>query len=500
MISLTEQNRLKANKLSNIINSLLFGLCLLLANIHNTWTEAIIFGTAFLLIPLFISKTAPQARITASIFAISFMGFSGLLIHQMQGMIEMHFSIFVLLAFLVVFKDWVSNVVGAVTIATHHMSFYFLQSEGAPVFVFPPEHLMFSMVFIHAAYVIVETSVLIYVGHNSKKDELISNHLIERINNITKEDGNLNLDGEQNSEQFKNVQIVQNFNNMISNFKNVVAQTKSLSLLVHDEIQKLNDFKNTLNDSFQQKSDEISLVASSTEEMTATIKEISENANEINESTNKARASTVKSQEKIHENNESVSQLGETLKETNQKITSLSNSCHDITKLLKVVSEISEQTNLLALNAAIESARAGEAGRGFAVVADEVRNLATRTHKSTEEISAFVDRLLADSGDSVNKMDESLVQIEESLKLSKESLEAMGEVSNIIELVNDEANKVAASTEEQNIASVEIARNSSNVKELIDTEFSLLQDTNTIIENLETSFAELDKMLSKINT
>jgi methyl-accepting chemotaxis protein len=500
MVSLTEQNKSKANKLSNIINMLLFGLCLSLASFNNTWTETFIFGTLFFTLPFIFTKIAPMSRLTGSVFALSFMGFSGLLIHQMQGMIEIHFSIFVLLAFLTVFKDWVANVVGALTIAIHHMSFYFLQVNDYPVFVFPPEHLMFSMVFIHAAYVIVETAVLVYVGFNSKKDELISNHLIERISNITKDGETLNLEDHQNSNEFKNVYVVQNFNNMIDNFKRVVSQTKSLSTLVHNEIQKLNEFKNTLNESFQQKSDEISLVASSTEEMTATIQEISENANEINESSNKARASTVKSQEKIHENNESVSKLGETLKETNQKITSLSNSCHDITKLLKVVSEISEQTNLLALNAAIESARAGEAGRGFAVVADEVRNLATRTHKSTEEISTFVDRLLADSGDSVTKMDESLVQIEHSLKLSKESLEAMGEVSNIIELVNDEANKVAASTEEQNITSVEIARNSSNVKDLIDTEFSLLQDTNTIIDNLETSFEELDKMLSKINT
>ncbi len=60
----------------------------------------------------------------------------------------------------------------------------------------------------------------------------------------------------------------------------------------------------------------------------------------------------------------------------------------------------------------------------------------------------------------------------------------MSTVSNIIESVNEEANKVASSTEEQNIASVEIARNSSNVKELIDSEFSTLRDTNAIIETL----------------
>ncbi len=65
----------------------------------------------------------------------------------------------------------------------------------------------------------------------------------------------------------------------------------------------------------------------------------------------------------------------------------------EVRGITRVIEELSAQTDLLALNAAIEAARAGEHGRGFTVVAGEVRRLANQSSESARQISALIARI-----------------------------------------------------------------------------------------------------------
>ncbi|NLG32574.1 MAG: hypothetical protein GX550_03550, partial [Syntrophomonadaceae bacterium] len=64
-----------------------------------------------------------------------------------------------------------------------------------------------------------------------------------------------------------------------------------------------------------------------------------------------------------------------------------------IDSILLKVKNISDQTKMLGLNAAIEAARAGETGRGFAVVAGEVRKLSEESMNTVNEIKKFVGQI-----------------------------------------------------------------------------------------------------------
>ena len=122
---------------------------------------------------------------------------------------------------------------------------------------------------------------------------------------------------------------------------------------------------------------------------------------------------------------------------TNNTISKLGNSSSEIGQVIKVITSIAEQTNLLALNATIEAARAGEAGKGFAVVANEVKELANQTAHATEDIRKRIQDIQAETGSAV---------------------EDIGKIASIINQINDIANTIASSVEEQTATTSEISR------------------------------------------
>ncbi|MDH5581769.1 MAG: methyl-accepting chemotaxis protein [Bdellovibrionales bacterium] len=123
--------------------------------------------------------------------------------------------------------------------------------------------------------------------------------------------------------------------------------------------------------------------------------------------------------------------------ETNDIISNLGDSSMDIGNVIKVISSIAQQTNLLALNATIEAARAGEAGKGFAVVANEVKELAKQTARATNDITDKIENIQGDS---------------------RSAVQAIKDITEAIDKVNQYASNIAASVEEQASTTNEVTR------------------------------------------
>ncbi len=204
-------------------------------------------------------------------------------------------------------------------------------------------------------------------------------------------------------------------------------------------------------------------VATATEEMTSSIKEIARNANEA------ARVAT---------------SAVRTAEITTATVAKLGDSSAEIGQVIMVITSIAQQTNLLALNATIEAARAGEAGKGFAVVANEVKELAKETAKATKDISQKIEAIQGDT---------------------KGAVEAIGQISGIINEINDISNTIATAVEEQTATTNEIARNvqeaahgGSQVAENIVAVAQAARSTTQGATDTQTASGELARMAAEL--
>ncbi len=128
------------------------------------------------------------------------------------------------------------------------------------------------------------------------------------------------------------------------------------------------------------------------EEITATVTEIAIQSKQISESSSNAKTFSEDISKFAGESNERM-------RDMLQSMEAIKEASNDISRIIKVIDEISFQTNILSLNASVEAARAGQEGKGFAVVAEEVRNLAGRSAKAAKEteelIQGTINRVIA---------------------------------------------------------------------------------------------------------
>jgi methyl-accepting chemotaxis protein len=134
-----------------------------LAPWYDTWAEALVIGLPAAIIPAWLVAGSAGTLVTRCSIAASLVILTALQVHQSHGLLEIHFGFFVLLAFLLFYRDWVPLVVAAGLTAVHHLVMDYLQRAGAPVWVFA-DNTGFGIVLVHADYVVFETVLLIWMA------------------------------------------------------------------------------------------------------------------------------------------------------------------------------------------------------------------------------------------------------------------------------------------------------------------------------------------------
>jgi methyl-accepting chemotaxis protein len=363
------QQRARADKLMLGVVWGLVVLSLALAPWHDTWTWALMISVPLALIVTAVAIMAPGALVTRLCIAASFMIFCALNIHQAAGMIELHFGIFVLLAFLLCYRDWRPIVLGATVAAVHHLSFNYFQQLGFGVMCFT--HPGLAIVVAHASYVVAETAVLSLVANWLYREGLQAAELENTVREVASGSGiNLSHRAQAQSNAGKALQALLA---KLHETMNIVAQSARTTQQSSNEIANGNQELAVRTDAQEQS---LAETTRSVDSLTRTVKQNASVAYE-------ARALVASASDIATRGGEAVSQVVVTMSEINSSAKKISN-------IISVIDDIAFQTNLLALNAAVEAARAGDQGRGFAVVAAEVRQLAQRSTDAARQIKTLI--------------------------------------------------------------------------------------------------------------
>ncbi|WP_162899934.1 methyl-accepting chemotaxis protein [Halomonas sp. JS92-SW72] len=364
---------------------LLLVLCLTLGFTNGTWPLAL--GVAVVILPpiALLQWRLPGHPANGFAKAFLYMALAALLIEQSGGLIEAHFSIFIMLSALILYSDWRVIAVGAGVIALHHALFTWLQALGlASLYAGLGEHeehagaALLVCLLQHGGAVVAQALILGYLSlvlRGQLQDGL-------RVAAFAARAGQGRLDDVFTRRDLGRPTLAA-IETMQQRVASTLHQVRATASEVGDLGDALASSQAELGEQAERNAGQVARVSASATQLSATTRESASEAARVRELAEAAARHARHGQQEVEA-------LGSAM-------TRLEGDAAGIASLLGDIDQITFQTNLLALNASVEAARAGDQGRGFAVVAGEVRQLS----QHTSEIAESIRRRIHETGESV---------------------------------------------------------------------------------------------------
>ena len=271
--------------------------------------------------------------------------------------------------------------------------------------------------------------------------------------------------------------IVNDMNQSAEECYDISHELNNSSTSQSNSIDRLNQTLSGMNESIDD-------IANAATELASISSDLSNNSEQVKQLCIETMKSSEDGRNEMKGMTQSVSTLNQTIEDLIDIIHLTGETVDQITGITGTISDISSQTNLLSLNASIEAARAGEMGKGFAVVANEVGALANQSSEATEHISELVDTITRNIVEINNKADICMKDMKKCLSVVERSntsfdniceditkaTNAIGDIADGVNRINDVASNNAAVTEEQ----------AATISQILQLSESIVEDSNTI--------------------
>lgn len=443
---------------------LVFTLCVAIGFFTQTLWLAVLYGVITCALAYAVQHHFTGHIINGFIKAAIFMGWAAVLIQQSGGLIEAHFSIFILLSVLILYSDWRVILVGGAVTTVHHALFTWLQHLGH-LKLYNSMMGMESMdgnvhgiaellacFLMHGGAVVLQVLILGYLAKVLARMVAEGLHVTRFAHEAGS--GKLDIVFTETEHRLPAVAAVAAMRDQVVQSLN---ETQTAANNVTGYGQQLFRSQEKLREQAVRNNRQVERISSSATELAATTRETAEESQRVRQLANDAEQVARASGKQVNEMHQMMQALNEQTKQ--------------ITDMLSEIDNITFQTNLLALNASVEAARAGDDGRGFAVVANEVRKLAGSTQETAARIRLTINNTTdqvkqgvvqtAKVGDTNQSLVKSFTQVSERLSLMDNAVQqhqgiedleqSTTEIHNALELSSnavDEAHQMAVQLSE----------------------------------------------------
>ncbi|ARU60154.1 hypothetical protein CBW65_03095 [Tumebacillus avium] len=185
----------------------------------------------------------------------------------------------------------------------------------------------------------------------------------------------------------------------------------------------------------------------------------------------------------VHSLYDQIVLVSQTIETSALAINELNRSSQKVDGIINTIQDVAEQTNLLALNASIEAARAGEHGRGFAVVAQEIRKLAEQSKRATDEIKMILTKILQDSEASVQQIDTGKNATSRSVTQAENSMNGLQKLTEVTTSLVQGVSALNGSIQQIEKGSRQINHEMGNISAVTEQTVASLEEVYAITES-----------------